>query len=188
MLLLKFTAKVLLAYWNAVFMTGSNLFNNPLNVDTNGLNELFPARTTQQGTVVSLWNPNTATFDTTSTFTNGAWTSNLKLPPGTGVLVVAPLQFINLIVGIVLNHDGSILTSDNLTIPSVFSGSNGIYLLGDKSNGLAVVSWPSYAVDWTLQANSNLSTSSWGKYVGAVVNNTVTNIPNGNLFFRLSYP
>jgi hypothetical protein len=50
----------------------------------------------------------------------------------------------------------------------------------------AIVSWPQPVTGWTLQTNNNLSTSAWGNYLGAVVNNSVTNaLPRGNLFFRL---
>ena len=50
----------------------------------------------------------------------------------------------------------------------------------------AVVSWDPSIVGWTLQTNVNLSTAAWGNYLGAVVNNRVTNAPpKGNLFFRL---
>ena len=67
-------------------------------------------------------------------FTNGAWSTNLILPPGTGALVVAPSAFIFTIVGYVLNHDGSPLTNpDALTPPPVYSGLNGLVLLGDKA-------------------------------------------------------
>ena len=53
----------------------------------------------------------------------------------------------------------------------------------------AVVSWPSSVTGWTLQTNNNLATGSWGNYLGAVVNNSVTNAPpKGNLFFRLTHP
>jgi len=42
---------------------------------------------------------------------------------------------------------------------------------------------------WTLQTNSNLSTTNWGNYLGVIVNNTLTNAPpRGNLFFRLYQP
>ncbi len=53
----------------------------------------------------------------------------------------------------------------------------------------AVVSWSPSATGWTLQTNNNLATGSWGNYLGAVVNNSVTNSPpTGNLFFRLTHP
>ena len=53
----------------------------------------------------------------------------------------------------------------------------------------AIVSWPPSVTGWTLQTNANLPTPTWGKYLGAVVNNTVTNpLPHGNLFFRLTQP
>jgi hypothetical protein len=50
----------------------------------------------------------------------------------------------------------------------------------------AIVSWPPSVTGWTLQTNANLATPTWGKYLGAIVNNSVTNAPlRGNLFFRL---
>jgi hypothetical protein len=51
----------------------------------------------------------------------------------------------------------------------------------------AVVSWPLSVTGWTLQTNNNLSTGTWGNYLGTVVNNSAT-IPSnvGNLFFRLT--
>jgi hypothetical protein len=53
----------------------------------------------------------------------------------------------------------------------------------------AVVSWNPSVTGWTLQTNANLSTPTWGNYLGTVVNNSVTNAPpKGNLFFRLIKP
>jgi len=53
----------------------------------------------------------------------------------------------------------------------------------------AIVSWSPSATGWTLQTNANLSTPTWGNYLGTVVNNSATNSPpRGNLFFRLSHP
>ena len=53
----------------------------------------------------------------------------------------------------------------------------------------AVVSWPLSVTGWTLQTNANLATPTWGNYLGAVINNRVTNAPpRGNLFFRLTDP
>jgi len=50
----------------------------------------------------------------------------------------------------------------------------------------AIVSWDTSATGWTLQTNNNLSTGTWGNYVGPVVNNSVTNAPlTGTVFFRL---
>jgi hypothetical protein len=55
------------------------------------------------------------------------------------------------------------------------------------SGNQAIVSWDSSVTGWTLQTNSNLSTGAWGNYLGAVVNNSVTNSPPaGNVFFRLT--
>jgi hypothetical protein len=50
----------------------------------------------------------------------------------------------------------------------------------------AIVSWDPSVTGWTLQTNNNLSTGTWGNYLGTVVNNSVTNAPpTGNVFFRL---
>jgi hypothetical protein len=50
----------------------------------------------------------------------------------------------------------------------------------------AIVSWSPSVSGWTLQTNINLATPTWGNYLGAVVNNSITNSPpKGNLFFRL---
>src|ERR1019366_7465043 len=71
-------------YVNTIFMTGSNLFNNPLQSGSNALSQLFPLGRLPPptSTTVSLWNPANSSFDTTSVFTNGAWPVNLPLPPG----------------------------------------------------------------------------------------------------------
>jgi len=55
------------------------------------------------------------------------------------------------------------------------------------TNNQAVVWWSTNDVSgWYLQTNGNLATSSWGNYLGPVVNNRATNsAPQGNLFFRL---
>jgi hypothetical protein len=50
----------------------------------------------------------------------------------------------------------------------------------------AIVSWDHTVTGWTLQTNVNLATPTWGNYLGAIINNSVTNSPpKGNLFFRL---
>ncbi len=55
-----------------------------------------------------------------------------------------------------------------------------------ESSNQAIVSWSPAATGWTLQTNNNLTTGSWGNYLGQVVNNSATNsAPSGNLFFRL---
>jgi hypothetical protein len=56
----------------------------------------------------------------------------------------------------------------------------------DQFAGQAIVSWSPSVTGWTLQTNNNLSTGTWGNYLGTVVNNSVTNAPpTGNVFFRL---
>ena len=50
----------------------------------------------------------------------------------------------------------------------------------------AIVSWDPSATGWTLQTNNNLSTGTWGTYLGSIVNNSATNAPPaGTVFFRL---
>lgn len=133
----------IVGYASCFFVTGSNLFNNPIQVISNNVpvsNSLsilfspfnvYPADL--EGTTVSLWNPTNLSFDTSSTFSKGVWSADLILPPGTGALVVTPVPFTNTVTGILLNHDGSFLTNNIETLPNVFSGPAGIYLLGDKS-------------------------------------------------------
>src|ERR1700744_671249 len=118
----------------AAFLTGSNLFANPLQANDNSLNGLFPRSITPQGTTVSLWNPAIASFDTNSVLTSTGWSLNLTLPPGTGALVIAPSPFTNSISGYVLDHDGSFFVSSNLVTPPLYPGTNGTYLLGDKTS------------------------------------------------------
>ncbi len=127
----------IVGYVTSRFDVGSNLFNNPLECSTptevNSLNALFPAP--PQSTTVSLWNPTNLSFDVTSSFTNGSWSINLVLPPGSGALVTAPKAFTNTIVGTALDHSGNVVTGDPPSIPPppVFTGPDGVYLLGDKA-------------------------------------------------------
>jgi hypothetical protein len=54
------------------------------------------------------------------------------------------------------------------------------------SGNQAIVSWSPSATGWTLQTNNNLTTGTWGNYLGQVVNNNATDSPpTGNVFFRL---
>lgn len=123
-------------YTSCIFLTGSNLYNSPFVVgNSNGLNEIFPPYKPPQpeGTTISLWNPTSTSFDTTSVFTNGAWTTNLTLPPGTGALVVAPSTFTNDEAGWAPGHDGlPFFVGNGLNPPPLFTGANGMYLFGDK--------------------------------------------------------
>jgi uncharacterized repeat protein (TIGR03803 family) len=81
-------------------------------------------------------------------------------------------------------------SSGNGTVFSLSLGSvSAPLLIITYSGNEAIVSWPSSVMGWTLQTNNNLATGTWGKYLGAIVNNTATNSPpTGNLFFRLSNP
>ncbi len=123
----------IVGYENCVFKAGNNLFNNSLLVSSsNFLSDIFFSMPV--GTTVSLWNSSSSTFDTTSTFSNGAWSVDFRLPPGTGALVDAPRPFTNTVVGVALNHDGSMFSGEPTFIPPpVFSSPDGLYLLGDKA-------------------------------------------------------
>ncbi len=119
----------IVGYVNRSFYAGDNLFQNPLDT-TNFLSTLFGPGT-PDGTTISLWNSGANAFTTTSEYLNGQWTLNLQLAPGTGAKLTTSTAFVNTFVGVVLNHDGSYL-GDTFILPPVFSGPNGIYLLGDK--------------------------------------------------------
>jgi hypothetical protein len=55
-----------------------------------------------------------------------------------------------------------------------------------RAGNQAVISWDPGVSGWALQTNVNLATPTWGNYLGAVVNNSITNRPAPmNLFFRL---
>jgi hypothetical protein len=123
----------IIGYVNTVFNVGDTLFENPLESENSSdtLNNLFSV--VPDGTTISLWDSTTAAFDSTSEYTNGNWTIDFTLEPGTGARLNAPAAFTNTFIGDVLNHDGSELTNEDLTLPPVFSGPSGIYLLGDKA-------------------------------------------------------
>lgn len=119
-------------YANRNFDAGSNFFSNPLLAQDNTLSGLISSP--PEGTTISLWDAATSAFDTNSTFTNGSWTTDLTLLPGTGALVFAPSAFLITLSGQLLDHDGNISTNDQLYLPPVFSGAAGLYLLGDKTS------------------------------------------------------
>ncbi len=55
-----------------------------------------------------------------------------------------------------------------------------------QAGSQAIVSWDPSVVGYILQTNANLTTPTWGNYLGSVVNNSATNSPpRGNVFFRL---
>ncbi len=126
-------------YVNINFVAGNNLFSNPLETVAydNSLSEIFQAYSNHnppEGTIISLWNPATLQFETNSTFTNGSWTTNLILPPGTGALVIAPSPFITTCEGYPLDHGGNTPTNFNVfPPPPLYTGPNGLFLLGDKA-------------------------------------------------------
>jgi hypothetical protein len=57
------------------------------------------------------------------------------------------------------------------------------------SGNSVTISWPSPSTGWTLQQNSDLTTTSWSTSGGISDNGTIKSItitsPTGNLFFRL---
>lgn len=119
-------------YVNVPFSVGDNLFVNPLTSGQNNLlSEIMMA---PDGTTVSLWNPASRSFDISSTFLGGHWSVDLSLPPGTGARLTTSTAFVNTFVGEPLGHDGGLLAGEPWPppLPPLFSGPNGIYLLGDK--------------------------------------------------------
>ena len=132
-------------YVNVPFVAGSNLISNPLLAKSNKLSDLFnpnlsvfdPEYNTPEGTTISLWNPATSSFATNSTLTNGSWTVDFQLPPGVGALLVTQKPFTNTFTGELLNHDGTDdVDQPGNPLPPIFTGPNGLYLLGDKSVSL----------------------------------------------------
>lgn len=123
----------IVGYDNFFFKAGANLFENPFENSPNTLTNLFN-QAVPDGTTISLWNPTLAAFGAISTYLNGAWTVDLMLEPGTGAKLDAPSAFTNTFAGVVLNHDGSVLSNPfGLTPPPVFAGSDGTYLMGDRA-------------------------------------------------------
>jgi hypothetical protein len=124
-------------YVNRTFLPGDNLFANPLVASpNNNLATIIP--TAPEGATVSLWNPGTLSFDTTSTFEWNyvtdtlAWSVNFLLNPGTGARLNTPSSFVNTFVGEARSHNGGSV-ADPLTLPPPYAGPNGIFLLGDKA-------------------------------------------------------
>jgi len=122
-------------YYNVQIYPGDNFFQNGLGAADNRLSVLFGTGPwIPDGTTISLWNPAANAFDTNSTFSSSAraWSIDFTLLPGIGARLTTTSTFTATFVGEVLTHDGSPLTGEH-RLPPVFSGPNGIYLLGDKS-------------------------------------------------------
>ncbi len=122
-----------IGYVNHTFGVGDSLFSNPLaRSPANTLSSLFANSTVPDGTVVSLWNSASKTFDTSSTYGSGAWSINFTLNPGTGAKLTTSMAFLNTFVGNVQSHNGGPF-ADPLTPAPVYSGPNGLFLLSDKA-------------------------------------------------------
>jgi hypothetical protein len=121
-----------IGYYTTAFAPGNNLFDNQLEDDPDTLSTLFFQAPVPNGTTISLWNSTTSSYDTKSTFSGGSWSIDLTLQPGSCALLNTMSAFTNTFIGNVLNHDGSLYNGGKLLPPPVFSGANGIYLLGDK--------------------------------------------------------
>jgi hypothetical protein len=122
----------IVGYVNYPFVPGDNLFENPLVNGADDLNTIFNPLVTPQGTTISLWNPTTLSYSTSSTFSGGSWTADLTLNPGTGARLTAYAPFTNTFTGYVTDRVGNTNNPDLGAGPPVFSGPNGVYLLGDK--------------------------------------------------------
>lgn len=130
----------IVGYVNRAFGIGESLFANPLSANPNNtLSTLFSPSSTPYGTQISLWNPTSGLFDTTSTLEFDGisainWSVNFTLNPGTGARLTAPSAFTNTFVGTVLNRAGGFFTDgDQSMVSPLFGGPNDIYLIGDKT-------------------------------------------------------
>ena len=121
-------------YVNTAFSVGDNLFVNPLQASPNNtLTTLFQYSTIPNGTTISLWNPASSAFDTTSVYQSGSWSFDLLLNPGTGAKLTTSTSFINTFTGNLLNRAGNPFNIGDELLPApLFSGPAGMYLLGDK--------------------------------------------------------
>ena len=114
------------------FYAGDNLFVSPYLPSPNqNLSSVFVTQP-PEGTTVSLWNPTSNTFDVTSTFHDYSWSLDFPLPIGTGARVRTPSAFNGQFSGEFCDPAGEPFDGGYLLPPPVFSGPNGIYLLGDK--------------------------------------------------------
>jgi hypothetical protein len=127
----------IIGYYNRVFTSGTNYFSIIYKTASNSLENLFYTDTQHnivgapEGTTISFWNPTNSSFDTSSIYTNGAWSLNLILTPGIGVMLVSPVTFTNTFVGQLYNQDGNLVTNQLVVLPPVFSKPPNVYLLGD---------------------------------------------------------
>ena len=94
-------------------------------------------------------------------------------------------------------------TPSNALVSIVFNQTtitNGTYVLTNApalavslTANTAMVSWPSPSTGWTLQQNTDLTTTNWSTPPEAVTDNgtikyIIVNPPMGNLFYRLLQP
>src|SRR4051812_10302385 len=128
------TAQVV-GYANISMSLGDNLVVNPLDFDGtaqhNTLNTMFGTQA-PEGTSISLWNSGTRSFEAPSYFVSGAWSQNLSVSMGQGMLVNAPSPFTNAFVGNLLTPAGDPYSPFHITFPHPYTGPNGIFFLGNK--------------------------------------------------------
>jgi uncharacterized protein (DUF2141 family) len=167
---------------NATYTVG----NGPYCViaaDVNGDGKTDLICANRGGTLTVLTNNGSGGFGSNSTYTVGANTISVTAADvnGDGELDLAT-------VGISL----SVLLNMSIFPPPNSTPTLTINPLG---NGMRV-SWPSVSAGWSLQQNSDLTTSNWNPsgYSGYGISDDGTNKsliispPTGNLFFRLLHP
>ena len=127
-----------------------------------------PAGVVISASGVITWTPTQAESHSTNTITTVATSTD------TFDQVNPQLSVTNIFTVIVLN-------TTNITPP---------ILTITRSGNSVIVSWPYPSTGWTLQQNSNLTTSSWSTSSGVSNNGTnnfiIITSPTGNLFFRLT--
>ena len=84
------------------------------------------------------------------------------------------------------------VSGGNYTVPGGFWSLYAVQTPGaptlkiTQAGSQSIVSWDPSVVGYILQTNANLTTPTWGNYMGSLVNNRATNSPpRGNVFFRL---
>lgn len=93
-------------WWDMKFNPGQNLFGVPVQGSSNVISTIFASM--PAGTTVELWNSTAGAFVSSSTYTNGNWSSELTLDVGTGARLTLPgtENVTNTILGEVVTGDG----------------------------------------------------------------------------------
>ncbi len=132
----------IVGYVNVNYSPGDHLIENPLSLSGNDLDTIFNPTNTPLGTKISLWDPATLSYNSTSELVGDHWSVDFTLNPGIGARLTAYTPFTYTFVGTVSDRTGNMSNPDLTAPPPVFSGPNGVYLKGDilpvSETGMAV--------------------------------------------------